>query len=76
VRTKNEFLPRFQGVDGKRCFNDQLAPPEIVSYATGITQHVCGGTRQSRWEMGKASRLISSSVRGVHCAEVGHTVVT
>lgn len=43
VRTEDEFLPRFQGVDGKRCFNDQLAPPEVVSYAAGITYHAGDG---------------------------------
>ena len=50
MRTKNELLPRFQGIDGKGCFYDQLAPPEVVSYAAGITQHV-GGIRQSLWKM-------------------------
>lgn len=50
VRTENEFLPRFQRIDGKRCFNDQLAPPKVVSYATGITDHAGGGAGQRLWE--------------------------
>lgn len=58
VRTEDEFLPWFQCVNGKCCFNDQLAPPEVVSYAVGITDHsgddglvvvqvrrVCGSSR-------------------------------
>jgi hypothetical protein len=58
VRTEDEFLPRLQGVDGKRCFNGQLAPPKVVSYAAGITHHVGGGTRVSLWAPGKATRTL------------------
>ena len=63
VRTEDEFLPRFQGVDGKRCFNGQLAPPEVISYAAGIT-HLVGGTRLSL-ETGKVTRTFIEQRRAV-----------
>lgn len=63
--TEYEFLPGFQGVYGKRCFNDQLAPPDVVSYAVGITDHSGGDglvvVQIRAWESGSASRFYQAA---------------